>query len=83
MRVIGPPRTTEVVEKWEIRGAILRMHNGDIERDDSAVVRPRAVAIVECQEKFEVDDRNFYAQMLLHIAPIASRQVNPHLITPA
>lgn len=46
------------------------MHNGDIERDDRTVARPREMGIVGCQEKFEIDDRKFYTT-LPHIALIA------------
>ena len=55
------------------------MHNGDIERDDRAVARPREMAIVGCQEKFEIDDRKFYTT-LPHIALIAIQR-NHRLIT--
>ena len=51
MRVIGPPRMVGVVEKCEIREVILRMQEGEIERDDRAVVRPREVAIVYVSRK--------------------------------
>ena len=47
-RLIGPPKTIEVVEKWDTwkdLGMTCRIQGGDIDNDCRAVVRPREVAM--------------------------------------